>query len=260
MGARHAGVNWGNNWNLSFFNNIKVHGYETANTLFTTEELFNTTIHELAHSAHIKKVNSIIGVGVVDPLLRESWPEAVAQYITKIEYDELGAPTYDEPMANQFIFNRQQWQGSPSTYTPLFVDVVDNFNQHYSLSTYCVLGSGPYLSDVCYVGAPPAGATAKISPDKTFFYYTQNGMQSIPQHFIPAGANPIIRDNKYYVKKTPLSQYPNDEITGYSMVAIENSLNDIRDLSELETYLKANKPSNVTDTDIDLFLDYFYNL
>jgi len=37
-------------------------------------------------------------------------------------------------------------------------------------------------------------------------------------------------------------------------------LNGIFGLSSLETKLKANKPSGVTDKQIDLFLDLFYNL
>lgn len=257
------GINFGNNWNLSFFNNIKIWGFYSNGTQVETYKMFNTTIHELAHSAHIKQVNSIIGIGGVDPIIRESWAEAVAQFITKIEYDNLGFPNFDEALENQFTFNLQQiWSNTTGevVYTPLFIDVFDNYNQHYRNSTNCVMGYGPFRSDVCLVGTPPAGTTAKISTDGTYFYYTANGNQSIPQIFIPSGAEPLIRDNKYYVRKTGLPRYPNDELEGYSIADVESNLNDIKSLSELETYLKANKPINVTDDEIDVFLDIYYNL
>jgi hypothetical protein len=98
--------------------------------------IFGTTIHELTHAAHWKigmtysLYCSPIGGG---GRLAESWAEAVGWHVTR----EVYTPTVD-PM-NDFD-NRQRMTlaaiqanstclSNSSWYTPLFIDLMDNFNQ-----------------------------------------------------------------------------------------------------------------------------------
>lgn len=70
-----------------------------------------------------------------------------------------------------------------------------------------------------------------------------------------------IYNNNIYLSATGNTNYPDDEVTGCSLPNIESSmLNGIYGLSSLESKLKSNKPTGITDKHIDLFLDLYYNL
>ena len=124
-------------------------GYNEGNTLriiklarydgdreFNSDEIFSTTIHETAHSSHsrIMNIGDIQLAFSVNAIIRESWPTAIELYITQMEYRERGIPNYgaiDDVTSEGFPSQRgyQLWNGTNTEYTPLFIDLVDNFNQ-----------------------------------------------------------------------------------------------------------------------------------
>ena len=195
----YSGINLGN-WDFTgTLPNINLFGqvnYEWVKT----NELYSTTIHETAHASHIELMNGgEIQFSQVSNFIRESWADAVEWYITKIEYNWLGNSGYDNPFDSnnnpyRFVDNKQNWsisfiQNQAPVYTPIFIDLVDNFNQRSE-------------------------------------YY-----------------------NGYL--------YPNDVINSYTMHNIEQLLKHVYGLSSLKNALKSNKPSGVTDNDIDTNLSIY---
>jgi len=275
-----TGVNWGNNWQMfvpgrSLWPNIKIWGINNNGNYRTTDDVFSTTIHELGHASHIQLMNGgLIQYSQVSKQIYESWANAIEWYITKIEYNELGVSNYDDPSLSTYKYNSdnmQDWTSSDNhNYTPLFVDLVDNYNQSlnygYQPTNKCPNG-GNFDGYNCRVGTPPSGSNAFIWADN--FYYTGpncpmkgssfNGANCFVQN-IPNGSIGFIWNNNWYLHPAGNSNYPYDQVSGYTMGNIEQLLKHSYGLTSLKNQLKANKPSNMTDKHIDVYLNYFFNL
>ncbi len=128
-------INWGNI--IVILPNIRIYRQDPASGRnYNTNEIFSSSIHEIAHSTHIDLVGNLIDFGMAGSLIRESWAEAVEWYISKIEYNERGMPDYDDPnssMTDPMLLraDHKQWwdNGDSNEYTPLFIDLVDDFDQ-----------------------------------------------------------------------------------------------------------------------------------
>ena len=77
---------------------------------------------------------------------------------------------------------------------------------------------------------------------------------------IPNGSIGFIWNNNWYLHPAGNSNYPYDQVSGYTMGNIEQLLKHSYGLTSLRNQLKANKPSNMTDKHIDVYLNYFFNL
>src|SRR5690606_24304970 len=75
---------------------LKIYRFNRHDESFTSDELFSTTIHELAHSSHVINSNLTHFAGT-KPIIQESWAVAVEWHITKKVYQSLGISNYGEP-------------------------------------------------------------------------------------------------------------------------------------------------------------------
>lgn len=115
-------------------------------------EIFSTTSHELGHAAHFTHSDKFI---LSTNQHRESWATFVEYYLTKLEYIELGAidkllPKHTLPNDSNSrewsipnIYNRQYWNTKEydNTYTPLYIDIIDDTNQQ---EYERIIGINPY--------------------------------------------------------------------------------------------------------------------
>lgn len=140
-----TGVNWGVEWQnvdygLGLVPNIKIWGKNDDGIYRPTNQIFSTTIHELAHTTHIQAMTwGTFDYGQVSPILYESWADAVEWFISRIEYVDRGIGNYDDPDLTSLdvglqVDNSQWWRfnGNRETndiYTPLFIDLIDDYNQ-----------------------------------------------------------------------------------------------------------------------------------
>lgn len=301
-----TGINWGNNWQMFAGGAVVVIGLPIVGILVgsatpniiisgkkensagvvsyrTTDDIFSTTIHEIGHTSHIKTRK--FSFFSVTKRIRESWANALEWYITKIEYNELGYPNYDDPNNVNYYSsdNQQAWKnaryrsdystltsGEKKTienYTPLFKDLVDNFNQALERGTppsnRCPSG-GFWDGNNCYIGTPPNG-TAFIWANN--FYYSGSNC-SWPAHFdgsncfysgIPSNSIGVILANSWFLRPAGNSDYPYDEVTGYTMSQLESMLDHFNGVSSTHEKLKLHKPSGITNKHLDLYFNYFYN-
>lgn len=107
---------------------------------YDCDELFSTTIHELAHTAHVISMNNFIDYAYVSGQIQESWATGVEWFITRMEYQERGITNYMEwnynpTTAYNVVFpirhGYQYWNMATSDkYTSLFINLVDNFNEN----------------------------------------------------------------------------------------------------------------------------------
>lgn len=93
-------------------------------------EMFATTVHELAHASHwsLGFTNSNYIQSKNNRKLAESWAQAVGWYITRAVYS---VPPFFTLPQNE-TDSRQGMTLTTiegSNYTPLFIDLIDNFNQ-----------------------------------------------------------------------------------------------------------------------------------
>jgi hypothetical protein len=129
---------------------------------YESDEIFSTTIHETAHSTHIRVVN-LYNFTNASVAMRESWAVGVEWLITGMEYRERGILNYGtqtyfnltnrtDIFQNRFAssfplnFAYQYWPFSTSNtlfsnaeYTPIYIDLTDDFNQNNTI----FLGNGP---------------------------------------------------------------------------------------------------------------------
>jgi len=105
---------------------------------FSSDEVFSTTCHELAHTSHIVKMNSgVIQFIQVSSQLQESWPVAVEWWLTKLEYKiTRSVPDYGDwnyLVAVQFPNSGgyQEWSKptNDDDYTSLYINLFDNINE-----------------------------------------------------------------------------------------------------------------------------------
>ena len=66
--------------------------------------------------------------------------------------------------------------------------------------------------------------------------------------------------DEYNQKQRIGGDRPNDRISGYSISSLEMILFGVRDFTLLRSFLKQNKPQNVTNDDVDNLIDFYSNL
>jgi hypothetical protein len=279
MEGSSAGAWYRNTSVLGILPNIKIYRIFGGNDR-EMNEIFSTTIHETGHASHCELMNAgYIQFSQVTDQICESWAEAIQWYITKIEYDEIvpGYLNYDVPdLDDNFdMDNKQRWtSANDHDYTPLFIDLVDDYNQSLlkgeQPTDKCPNG-GTFDGTGCNLGTPPNGETAFIFSNN--FYYTPVGECDCPiTNSWFDGANCYFRDiapnelgfihnNSWYLVPAGNTDYPNDAINQYTMGYLEsNIIKHSYGLSSLQTNLKNNKPTGLTDEYIDAYLNFYFNL
>lgn len=115
---------------------IKVWRYKSNGIEYASDEVFSTTCHETAHTSHVLRMNGVIQYWQVSSQLQESWPVAVEWYLSNIEYRERGILNYGKENYSVLVgfpnrFAYQYWNNKEfdKDYTPLYIDITDNFNQ-----------------------------------------------------------------------------------------------------------------------------------
>ncbi|MBE6210310.1 MAG: hypothetical protein E7130_01580 [Rikenellaceae bacterium] len=146
--------NWGDYWaqvGMGILYDIRVWGKSrSTNTIRPVSGIFSTTCHEIGHAAHF--TNSLIAFPLSSTFIRESWARCIEYVMAKQEYTEKEAldKLYitDTIRMRQVIdnhmyefetywitpdmkYNYQAWYTDRQpNYTPLFIDLIDNFNQN----------------------------------------------------------------------------------------------------------------------------------
>jgi len=123
-----AGVNYGGNWFI--FSQINIY-MRSVLKYSSSDEIYGTTVHELAHGLHILDMDvDIFSFIFIKSIIQESWATAVEWAITNNEYKRLG---YYLNHRNQQYWGLLKTDYSKNmsfmNYSPIFIDLIDNFNQ-----------------------------------------------------------------------------------------------------------------------------------
>lgn len=257
-----------------------------------SQKIFGTTLHEIGHSSHIELMNAgLIQYSQVEPIIYESWANAIEWYLMRMEYQEMGFPDFADANIGNECYIREwshdqkhdkELESNPE-YSPIFIDMVDDFNQSIKTcidanqpTNKCPYG-GTYSGEYCYWGAAPTGVSGFIYADH-FYHYPETGNTCVNSNFpniyldganhcylmpIPTEQIGHIWHNNsgtafYYTSPSGNVNYPYDEISGYSMEDLEDDVVKYSyGLHRLKNKLKANKPIGVTDKEIDLYMSYY---
>ncbi len=96
-----------------------------------------TVCHELGHLRHYFKINDyyFYYYGGITKLIKESYASYVGWMVGEDYYLSKGfVKPYDGYLINRQ--GRQFWYSNSSNYSPLFVDLIDSYNQGYYDSIY----------------------------------------------------------------------------------------------------------------------------
>lgn len=136
-------------WNvLGLLNNISVHGRDSANNFISTNELFGTLTHELGHQSMLRFVGGTWNhvVFSYNDFIRESYANSVEWSITNHHYrNDLGISNYSH------MYDYHWWKNKgedSSPYTPVFIDLMDDYNQNQNGEGYRDNVSGYTLSEI----------------------------------------------------------------------------------------------------------------
>lgn len=131
-GGDKSGINYGANWFGFSQIGIYMRSTQTGNPYYESHSIFGTTIHELTHGFHILDMDVDLASFVfIEGIIQESWPSTLEWAITNNEYKRLGNSSFD-------YRNRQYWALLKTDYSknllsmdysPIFIDLIDNFNQ-----------------------------------------------------------------------------------------------------------------------------------
>ena len=113
--------------------NIDIWGKDQNETYFSMIEVFNRTLHELAHWSHAFFYGANDYKLDVNYFIGESWAQCIDWTITTDEYGD-----YFSNLG--YFYGYQDWSLSTVTtnryfYTPVFIDLIDNYNQSIYNST-----------------------------------------------------------------------------------------------------------------------------
>ena len=137
---------------LGILPDIQIFGFDSAGNRFPTDYIFGITCHELGHAAHWTNATlNFIDAGLTGSLnFIESWADCVQYILTNLEYEQLGVlDLLHKPWSATTLYgsfsgykpnyvNKQAWfmldpseenYDSIITYTPVFIDLIDDFNQ-----------------------------------------------------------------------------------------------------------------------------------
>ncbi|MCQ2959451.1 MAG: hypothetical protein MJ198_04595 [Bacteroidales bacterium] len=113
---------------------IAIYGYKKKNAKqeyewYASNEIFSTTIHELAHASHwymgYSTLQYCIDYITSSSLIAESWASCVEWYVSKDVYG------YQEDI--RLNMQREKVEDMFDGYTSLFIDIIDDYNQNENL-------------------------------------------------------------------------------------------------------------------------------
>lgn len=218
----------------NLFPALKVWGKYDANQQYlTSDEMFNTVSHELGHATHYKEISGIRGLGYVlaSDNFSESWAEAVAYFITKQEYAELGLD-----------IDRHRYLSSPSP-PPVGENGKPRANS---------IPAGQYST---------TGPNYYVIPSDLNKQYWPYSDASITKGNVSAYSSLIIdliddNNQREYYKRLGKSNYsglPQDEVEGFTLAEIQGALGDLINISGFRAKAKAlNKKHAKPNTDLEI--------
>ena len=109
---------------------IRLCQYDTLAT-----KIFGTAFHELGHASHKTEVGT--SFGTTEPRIKESFASFMGWYNVKKYYSTV--LTTDSQVHSYCTQGRQTWYGdATNSYTPIYIDMVDDYNQSTILGSYYV--------------------------------------------------------------------------------------------------------------------------
>lgn len=237
------------------FPEICIYRYNFGGTERSGRDLFRTSTHELAHSSHWD-LSSWHYRNAEDKVV-ESWAVGVAYRITNDVYHGI------EYNWQQTDLNAMRTTFE-NKYTPLVIDLIDDFNQNSTLILNCPCGT--YDGSNCYVGTAPSGSTAFIY-NNNFYYTAINGNQcplagssydgaNCFLMTIPSNTTGFIYNNSWYAQEQGL---PIDRVSGYTMGQIENAIGNVTTLQGWRDNIR-NQNANNTENFLNELFNNFINL
>lgn len=138
--GNHINGDYNRLWGLGLWSDIRIYGKDKDGWR-ELSEIFSTTCHELGHAAH--HTNSSYNYKKSTTQHLESWARFVQHYLTQLEYTELGLYDIYSPYIGDTTYrtpdNNHNWQNwnnaidksytNHYTYTPLYIDLYDDYNQ-----------------------------------------------------------------------------------------------------------------------------------
>lgn len=197
-------------WGLGVWSDIRYFGKNSYGWR-EMSELFSTACHELGHAAHYTNDRNTFGKSKTN--LIESWARCVQYTLTNEEYkelrvlnklnqtevvrfkDEAGVQKEETWMIPDWQYNFQAWSlGDDRNYTPLFIDLVDDYNQrqYYKLKGYSESFYNKFPDDE--IQLPVLIVQDVVFKSKTFADVKINLLNLIstkPSFFAIFGATPV---------------------------------------------------------------------
>lgn len=202
-----------------------------------THLIFGTTIHELAHAVHRRRMVTSRSVwNNTEKIIKESWTRLLQNYITELEYKEL-SDLYNKSPRRSLV--------EPSTLLPMgpVVYGIVPFRGPYVLSTVWNCQDWPFLNKLLQ----------PVSVDTTMLKYSSLLIDLVDD------------DNQgvYYKalgmsKKWPTTMYkkfPNDDVSGYTLAQIEGAVSNTKNLEELRGKVKAIRNNPTENVKIDTLIN-----
>ena len=110
---------------------IKIYGTSVYGGKYSVSSVLHTTLHELTHASHILRMSKK-DYDKVEDYIRDSWAEFASWVIIEKMYKKLNIKDNSKPHKDFILpFQNQTWNcTSIPKYSPIFIDLHDNYNQY----------------------------------------------------------------------------------------------------------------------------------
>ena len=100
---------------------------------------FFSAIHELTHFYHYLNKGSISSYNAAHKAIKESFADCIAWYLSRRYYTMMNSGVYNSHWGFYLGQSKQMWEctdtSSENCYTPIYIDLQDDYNQYYELGT-----------------------------------------------------------------------------------------------------------------------------
>lgn len=239
--------------------------------LRTSEDLYSTTIHEIAHAMHQQMPTSFKQTEV---LLLESWAVAVEWNFLRRRYagipgSEFWGSEQDVDRFDDQIVNWQDVQG----YSPLLVDLMDDYDQRafYGLNDCSVSGGAAVTNSnrarrACLIFTASQGVNMFLWQGGV--YTTSNASGSCPVGTqgpqgncyimpIPNNDGLWMEGSKLYAAREGDNDFPRDIVSGYSLWALQQAMKVSEDRTQFKNAIRGQFWNPGEGAELDILFDNY---
>lgn len=235
--VNHSGANFSGSSFLGLDTEATINLWSKTSIVdyMNTPMMLYSMFHELGHAVHRRRMVTSRDVwNDTEKIIIESWACLIGNYITELEYNELGTL-----YGGYYTLVEKKWVTvkGPITYGPVIPPSTIILSTHYNRQDW------PYLNST---SKPSSINIDQIKYSPVMIDLVDSNNQGIDY-------------KKWGISErwptTLYTNFPNDDVSGYTLPQIEKAVSNTKNLEELRWKVKSIRNNSTENTKIDILIN-----